>query len=385
MRRVGSIRFHGPSVDARIPRLAHGGTVRLLSIPLFACVVAAQHPVLNPTSNLTLYTLPTQGQFAFSSIDIPAGVRVNFNGDHPVQIRCDGDAVIRGQLDVDASFSTSGPGATLAGSGSPGVAYGIGCYGTSVTPGNGIHVGNWGQAVPFSLIGGSPGGETTFYSTLFGSNCLTGLRSMGGGGGGTIVLEAGGRIDVYGRVSANGASGGWSTSVGSGGSLLLRGLGGLTVHSSGLVQATAIPTVPNSYAGVIRLEAYGAAPVLIGLVDPPPITFRLPRLEEMSPPIIGNQWGVRVQAPRGDGVFLAASFRPGSYTGPYGVVGIDVPTAITFALATMPGTGHDPLVTNQLAVPLVPGLIGLDLWTAGLDWYTVLPPRYTNTIHSTVR
>ena len=90
-------------------------------------------------------------------------------------------------------------------------------------------------------------------------------------------------------------------------------------------------------------------------------------------------------APRGDTVFLAASFRPGSFTSNYGTVGIDVPTAISFAQVTMPATGHDPMATYQLSVLNVPGLVGLDLYTAGLDWYTALPPRYSNTIHSVVQ
>ncbi len=33
----------------------------------------------------------------------------------------------------------------------------------------------------------------------------------------------------------------------------------------------------------------------------------------------------------------------------------------------------------------IDSFVGLNLWTAGLDWYTSLPPRYSNTIQSVVQ
>lgn len=91
---------------------------RLIAGVLITCA-SAQNPPLNPTSNIVLDTTATEGHFAFSFIDIPVGVRVSFSGVHPVQIQCDGDALIRGRLDVDATGSTGGPGAVGAGSATP--------------------------------------------------------------------------------------------------------------------------------------------------------------------------------------------------------------------------------------------------------------------------
>ena len=59
--------------------------------------------------------------------------------------------------------------------------------------------------------------------------------------------------------------------------------------------------------------------------------------------------------------------------------------AITFAVVTMPTSGHDPLATFDLPVPNVPQLAGLSLWVQGLDWFTSQSPRYTQTIATTVR
>jgi hypothetical protein len=101
-------------------------------------------------------------------------------------------------------------------------------------------------------------------------------------------------------------------------------------------------------------------------------------------PVINATWQVRVAAPRGDGVFLAASFQPGSGTNQYGTYGIDLTTAITFAVVTLPGIGHDPLITFDLPVPNLPQLAGLNLWVQGLDWFTALPPSYTQAFQTVV-
>jgi hypothetical protein len=137
--------------------------------------------------------------------------------------------------------------------------------------------------------------------------------------------------------------------------------------------------------GIIRLDAYDTPPQIAGTVLPAPMVLRLPDLRETLPPVVGSIWQVRVAAPRGDTVFLAVSFQPGSGTTAYGAVGIDLASAITFAVVTLPVTGHDPLATFDLAVPNVPQLAGLNMWVQGLDWFTSLPPRYTQVLATSVR
>ena len=355
-----------------------------LSIVLgLAGLLRAQFPVLAPTDHTPIDVDPVQGQLVYSSIHIPAGVIVAFTGNYPVRIRVMGDVRIDGVLSVSPSFTPwwytqSGPGFVTTGVGAPGSMYGTwypifggyiysGSYGASAR-----HSTLYGTAIPFDLAGGSPGGDTIYIPAW--ANSVT----PGGTAGGTLVIEATGRIDVGGYVEA---SGGWSGSVnphsqGSGGSILLRGNQGLTVAPTGTVRA-----LPE---GIIRLDNYGTAPQVLGTVQPPATVVQQPDLAEVQAPILGGTWELRTIAPRGDVVFLAASFQPGSGSNAYGTYGIDLGNAITFTVVAAPTTGHDPIGTFQLPVPNVPQLAGLDLWVQGLNWFSTQPPRYTPTLHTRI-
>lgn len=358
--------------------------------------VAAQLPVLAPTSSITIDVNPTFGVLSYASIAIPANVVVTFSGDYPVRITVAGDVRIDGTMDVGARVISqpfgslgSGPGSVMTGFGRPGYYWWSPGYwewnfpnqtwvpgryvGTSAT--NGRHATLYGTAMPFDLAGGSPGGPTTYESYWGTWEQRPGSYLEGGGGGGTLVIEAVGRIHVSGVVTADGMTG--PSSAGSGGSILLRGLRGCVVASGARV--TAVPE------GIVRLDAYDLLPQIAGIVRPPPTVVRYPHLAEVLPPTIGATWQLRVAAPRGDVVFLAASFLPGSGTTAYGTYGIDLGTAITFGVVTVPGNGHDPLGTFDLPIPNVPQLAGLALWVQGLDWFTSQQPRYTQTIATMVR
>lgn len=362
-----------------------------LGLPL-----AAQLPVLAPTSSITIDVNPTFGVLSYASIAIPANVVVIFSGDYPVRITVAGDVRIDGTVDVGApvmlfplGFPDSGPGSVQTGAGrngyyswSPGY-YEWGFTGMTWVPGyysgssstNGRHSSLYGTALPFDLAGGSPGGSTTYgaYWGMWEQRAWSFLQ--GGGGGGTLVIEAAGRIDVAGMVTADGRIG--PASTGSGGSILLRGLRGCDIAAGATV--TAMPE------GIVRLDAYDLVPQIAGTVQPAPMVVRYPNLEEVQPPAVGATWQLRLAAPRGDVVFLAASFLAGSGTSPYGTYGIDLGTAITFGVVTVPGNGHDPLGTFDLPIPNVPQLAGLALWVQGLDWFTSQPPRYTQTLATMVR
>lgn len=356
----------------------------VLQVWVLSTTLCAQNPPLAPTANVVLDTNPTQGHFAFSSIAIPAGVTVLFAGTYAVQIRCDGDASIDGILSADAVRSVSGPGSSLLGKGAPG---NIDQYSGGYPGGDGVHAGHYGSAQPFDLAGGSPAGDTvlTTYSwNPWGPPLVWTGTWPGGGGGGTLVLEADGRIDLRGRISANGALDTFTGTYGSGGSVLLRARS-VVVHPSARLQARTEPGYSRALPGYVRVDAYAQAPVLQGSFDPAPLSVTLPELIETSPPQLGSTWQLDVYAPRGDGVFLAASFIPGSATNNYGSVGIDIATAITFALVAVPAAGHDPRGVFQLSVPNDARLLGLPLWTAGLDWFTAAPPHYTNTVATVVQ
>ncbi|MBL8722872.1 MAG: hypothetical protein JNK49_02440 [Planctomycetes bacterium] len=356
---------------------------------VFSTVVGAQGAPLAPTGSITIDASATMGQLAYSRIDIPAGVTVTFSGSHPIQIRCTGSANIVGEISVAANGARSGPGAVSTGSGSSGVLYtSFLCGGSSQAASSGRHAGVYGSTFPFSLEGGSPGGHCFVYGQGDPFTPCTFLYAyFGGGGGGTLVLDADGVIDVSGTVNANGGAGSFYSGSGSGGSILLRGRSGLIVR--GTVQARpgfAWPgSPPGPEHGYIRLDAYGQVPVVLGVLDPPAHVMRLPLLVEQEEPRLGMPWRLQVAAPAGDGVFLAAAFQPGSFTGPYGQVGIDLYNAITFAFLTMPVGTHDPIATFQMTMPANTAFAGVQIWTAGLDYFTAQQPRYTNTVFSVLR
>jgi len=353
--------------------------------------VVAQAPVLSPTTSTVIDVDATFGHLTYAAIAIPAGVVVRFTGHYPVRVMVQGDVQIDGELSVAAvaSFVTteSGPGSVTTGAGWTGYYWWVPGYWDpfnwvpgywSGSPGlPGRHATMYGTAVPFDLAGGSPGGDVWYQSYWGPWQQQPGGYYYGGGGGGTLVIEAAGRIDVFGTVTADGAGSSYSAAGnGSGGSILLRGVLGCRVAAGATV--TAMPE------GIVRLDAYDLAPQVAGTVQPPPTIVRLPDLVETVSPVIGNTWQLRVTAPRGDVVFLAASFQPGSGTNQYGTLGIHLATAISFAVVSVPAIGHDPLATYQLAIPNAPGLVGLNLWVQGLDFYTSLPPRYTQTLHTSV-
>lgn len=354
-----------------------------IAVLLSSAGLSAQGP-LAPGSSVVLDTNPTQGVFAYSSIHIPAGVVVRFSGDYAVQITCSGNAVIDGTLDVGAENLGNGPGAVTTGQGMAGSSAqaGYGCgLGWSYPAGDGTHASTYGSALPFDLAGGSPGGGMSTYASINFSCQLTGTF-QGSGGGGTLVLEVQGDLDVHagGRVLANGAQFPFfSVGAGSGGSILLRSFGHLTIASGAQVLA-------NDHApGFVRIDAYGQPPAVLGTVLPAPLVLTAPYLAEVAPPVRGSSWQLRVAAPRGDGVSIATSFLPGPSPTPFGIVGLDLASAILLAYLPLPTTGHDPLATFTLAIPNLPQFVGLHLHTAGLDWATALPPRVTNTIQSVLQ
>lgn len=355
--------------------------------------VAAQAPVLAPTSSTTIDVDPTFGQLSYSAITIPSNVAVRFTGNYPVRLLVSGDVRVDGTLDVGAVGSVSGPGAVTTGAALDGYQSWVpGHYEWITFPnptwvpgyysgsfgGNGRHSSIYGSALPFDLAGGSRGGST-YQAPYYGPyETRQGAFYPQGGGGGTLVVEAAGRIVVAGVVAADGAPGSYySIGNGAGGSILLRGLLGCSVAAGASVRA-----MPE---GIVRLDAYGSTPQVAGTVQPTPLRVRYPDLAETVPPTVGGLWQLRVAAPRGDVVFLAASFQPGSGTNQYGTYGIDLGNAITFAVVTAPANGHDPLVTFDLPVPNLPQLSGLPLWVQGLDWFTSQAPLYTQTVHTSVQ
>lgn len=351
----------------------------------------AQTLPLAPTADTTI-VVPS-GTLHYSSILVPAGVTVRFVApgfgpaslsDMPAVVMCDCDAIVHGTLWLSGDNINDRPAGWVT------IGYGSGgliCNNIlSPPPGGGLHAGTYGSAVPFSLEGGSPGGGILSYA---GANCTPPISVIGGGeGGGTLVLLAGGRIEIDGSVTADGYGG---AAGGSGGSILLRGNAGVTVLPTGTIAARGwpTPTPPGPWSptlcsgapGYIRLDAWGTTPILQGTIDPPPTALTLPHLRTQAPPRIGTQWLCEVFAPENAAVFVATSGIQGNGTPtPFGPLGIDGASATILAYAAITPTGHDPFVTLATPVPNAPALVGLTFWVQALAIPPALPGRVSNTI-----
>jgi hypothetical protein len=355
--------------------------------------VRAQNPPLTPTADTTI-VVPS-GALHYSSILIPAGVTVKFVAPGfgpssvtgmPAMVLCDGDAIVHGILSLAGDPINDRPAGWVT-TGLGGVGSMCASFITS-PPGGGRHAGIYGSVLPFSLEGGSLGGTVFMYSDP-GCSQFTSLTS-GGEGGGTLVLLAGGRIEVDGTVTADGDT---AFSGGSGGSILLRGNGGVNLLPGGRVTAQGAtgfvppwpPQMSSGAAGYIRLDAWGAPPLIQGTVTPAPTVIELPYLRSLSQPHIGTTWTLNLFTLDNAPVFLAASLTAGNGTStPFGPLGLDLATANFIALAVAQPS-HDPVASVPIAVPNAQVLVGLSLWIQGLAVPPVLAARLTNTLAAVVQ
>lgn len=217
----------------------------------------------NPTVDTEL-TLPADGVFNFTDVDIPAGVTVTFarnTPNTPVVILASGNVTIDGTLDVSGSDAAptgaagdgnqgddglpglGGPGGFDGGRGGvagdiasgdglgpgaglgnrkqdcAGAGGGFGIAGDNVsnsgsatgcvTATNGAGGSTYGTAALLPLIGGSGGGGGAGGSALGGGG--------GGGGGGAVLIAASGTVTVNGSILAEGGSGAATAGGGAGG------------------------------------------------------------------------------------------------------------------------------------------------------------------------
>jgi hypothetical protein len=218
------------------------------------------------------------------------------------------------------------------------------------------------------------------------------FTNRGGFGGGTLVLLAGGRIDVHGTITADGIQHGLPGASaqdfaggGSGGSILLRSASAVTVFPTGRVTARGgsvqgSPAVSIGAPGYVRIDAYANPPRLQGTVAPTPTVLELPHLHREAPPQIGTTWSVNALAPENTPVFVCAALQPAPGTPtPFGPLGIHLPLAFTLAMLVTQ-TGHDPIASLPLPIPNNQGLRGQALWLQALAVPPNLPPRLTNTM-----
>lgn len=271
-------------------------SIVLLARPLPAAPILSDESdgPFNPVGVLVTVNVPADGVFNFTTINIPAGVRVKFNrhvNNTPVYFCATGDVTINGTIDVSATATnvivtvpenpkrTGGPG---GGDGGPG--------GTDASPAGGDGQGPGGGKAGLGGGGGgcaTAGSTASRYSWAPGAGGAAGafpvpLRGGSGGGGGGAINHygwysggygggAGGAIQVAtpgamtigGDILANGANGGWThTTVlahagpgggGSGGCIDLYA-GVLTLEPGGRLQAV------GGYGGGLSTQPYSQNP-----------------------------------------------------------------------------------------------------------------------------
>jgi hypothetical protein len=383
-------------MSAEVIYNATGATVltaigRLLAIAYFVTSIDAQVQPLVPTSDTFINVT---GPLRYSRIAIPAGVKVSFgiaNVNWPVPfipavIQCDGDVQIDGTVSVEGDLRW-GAQPRMFPAGVVNIAPGLpGTYcGNQMLswPSPGLHASAYGSAVPFSLEGGSPSGPLFLYfDPLCGG---LGTIEPPHEGGGTVAILAGGRIDVFGTITADGDD---FHAGGSGGSILLRAEQGVTLHPGSRVSAVGgqggQPHL-NGDIGFVRIDAWGARPVLQGTVSPTPTVLQLPHLRSASLPVIGTSWRLEMYAPANAPCFVAAALLPALGTPtPFGALGIDLNTAATLAVVSAPA-GHDPHAVIPWQIPNAAPLVGISLWLQGLCVPGHLAPRLSNTLPTTIR
>jgi hypothetical protein len=255
----------------------------------------------SPTTNQNITVRPG-GVYNYTTVTIPANVTVRYfkNTDNaPVVILATGDVNIEGAIVVSGSDGTTngstpnpggngGPGGFAGGmSGFPGGFNPVSGHGPGggASPGTAPMGGIYGAPTAFvgltPLFGGSGGGGGNGF--FFGGSPNSG--GSGGGGGGAIVIASNTKIQINGRVLANGGTsfGGINCATigapGSGGAIRLVApvIGGFGQNS--MVQA--IAGAGNTGCGVsggpgrIRMEANSMGG-FVGLTDPVPSVVNAP-------------------------------------------------------------------------------------------------------------
>lgn len=244
----------------------------------------------NPTTSTTL-TLPPDGVFNFTTINIPAGVTVTFTrnaANTPVTMLASGNVTVAGTISLNggnggnATIGTNivpnsgigGPGGFDGGDGADGLASTTGGSGLGPGGGAGGATNNSGSGGGFAGLGnagsgaGGPAyGTPTLVPLIGGSGGGGGGASFGftgaggGGGGGALLIASSGTITYTGALLAKGGNGGVHNTGGPGGggsggairlvATTITGSGGSINVSGGSSTGPGVGSI-----GRIRVEAY---------------------------------------------------------------------------------------------------------------------------------
>lgn len=220
----------------------------------------------------TTITLPPNGVFNFTTVNIPSGVTVTFAknaANTPVTMLATGTVTVAGTISVNgtpgAIGMSSGPQFNPGAPGGPGGFVGGqgGSRDGTLLPSHGHGPGGGPPATVTNLIAGSYGAPASFVSLLplFGGSGGGGASAgggfsgaSGGGGGGAIIIASSSSITVNGTIQARGGDGGGSGSGGGGSGGAIR-LVAQQITGTGTLNAGG-GTGGGLNPGRIRLEAF---------------------------------------------------------------------------------------------------------------------------------
>jgi hypothetical protein len=339
----------------------------------------------NPTTSTTL-TLPPDGVFNFTTINIPAGVTVRFArnaANTPVTLLASGNVTIAGTIDVSGSPGGSGvqgatnlvnnggaggPGGFDGGDGADGLASTTG--GSGLGPGGGAGgvvtggAGNGGGGGGFVVsgatglsasgssgtggAGGGPYGTSALIPLIGGSGGGAGgapfghTGSGGGGGGGALLIASSGTITLTGTLLARGGSGTTSAGCcvpgtgGSGSGGAIRLIATTITGSGGSINVVGgVPTFGGSAGsgsiGRIRIEAY---------TNTATINYaQVPSIDKPGVVALPNAPTLTISA-------IAGVAAPASPTGTYATPDITLPAGTTNPMTIALAASNIPLGTT---------------------------------------
>ena len=334
----------------------------------------------NPTANITV-TVPANGIFNYTTVNIPAGVTVTFNkndANTPVYILATGDVTIAGTIKVDGvSVTSSNPVSTSPGRGGPG-AYDGGYGGATALPGGkGLGPGGggggpsstyiYGGGGGFGTAGGSYGANYGAGGSAYGNASIVPLiggsgggggagttsasQYGGGGGGGAILIASSTTITVNGSLTANGGDGYSYSGGGSGGAIRLiantiSGTGTISAKGGSISSGTG-----KGGQGRIRIEA--SANNFTPVTDPPYTYGQTGGVFLTNTPalMVTSVAGVNTPATPTGSYSTPDILLPNTTTNPVsvGLSASNIPVGTTVTVSVIPQLGSATNVTTSLS------------------------------------
>ncbi|MGH7207334.1 MAG: hypothetical protein ACREI2_14125 [Nitrospiraceae bacterium] len=355
-----------------VPILFWAGTV---SGQTFSSGSTGADGAFAPTATTTL-TLPPNGVFNFTTVNIPSGVTVTFAknaANTPVTMLATGAVTVAGTISVNGTTGANGMfSGPLFNPGAPGGPGGFaggqgGARDGSSLPSHGHGPGGGPPATVTVFIAGSYGAPASFVSLLplFGGSGGGGASAgsgasgaSGGGGGGAIVIASSSSITVNGTIQAKGGDGGGAGSGGSGSGGAIR-LVATQITGTGTLNADG-GTGGGRLPGRIRLEAFTlgfsgtivpASPtsVLSTSTAPGPVTASsTPALINLPTLTISSVGGGATPATPGGSYTTADVSLPPGTTNPVPVIitANNIPVGTVFTVRLLPQFGAATSVSS---------------------------------------